>query len=51
MVTRYLGRQDKRQMYFTLTEKGKNCLEEIKKQGVDIPELLQPLFSTYDEVK
>ena len=51
MVTRHLGRQDKRQIYFTLTEKGKNCLEEIKKQGVDIPELLQPLFSTYDEVK
>lgn len=51
MVTRHLGRQDKRQMYFTLTEKGKNCLEEIKKQGVDIPELLQPLFNTYDEVK
>ena len=51
MVTRHLGRQDKRQMYFTLTEKGKNCLEEIKKQGVDIPELLRPLFNTYDEVK
>ena len=26
-------------------------MEEIKKQGVDIPELLRPLFSTYDEVK
>ena len=49
MVTRDLGKQDKRQMYFTLTDKAKACLEEIKQQGVDIPQLLQPLFDNYSE--
>ena len=49
MVARFLGKQDKRQMYFTLTGKGKGCLEEIKKQGINVPELLQPLFDSYSE--
>lgn len=50
MVTRDLGKQDKRQMYFTLTDKAKACLDEIKQQGVDIPKVLQPLFDNYTEV-
>lgn len=49
MVTRDFGKQDKRQMYFTLTDKAKACLEEIKQQGVDIPRVLQPLFDNYTE--
>ena len=43
-MARKLGEQDKRQMYFTLTRKGKNCLERIKEQGVEVPEWLAPLF-------
>lgn len=49
MVTRDLGKQDKRQMYFTLTDKAKACLEDIKQQGINVPELLQPLFDNYSE--
>ena len=44
LLARKLGEQDKRQMYFTLTRKGKNCLERIKEQGVEVPEWLAPLF-------
>lgn len=43
-LERHVGKQDKRQMNFILTEKGKTCLEQIKKQGVNIPECLLPLF-------
>ena len=44
LLARKLGEQDKRQMYFTLTRKGKACLENIKEQGVEVPEWLAPLF-------
>ncbi len=44
LLSRKLGEQDKRQMYFTLTRKGKACLERIKEQGVEVPEWLMPLF-------
>lgn len=44
LIVRSLGEQDKRQMYFTLSEKGKNCLKAIKDKGVNVPELLLPLF-------
>ncbi len=37
MLVRKLGEHDKRQMYFTLTPKGKSCLESIKERGVDMP--------------
>ena len=49
LLVRTLGEKDKRQMYFTLTDKAKACLEDIKQQGVDIPQLLQPLFDNYSE--
>ena len=44
LLERRLGEQDKRQMIFTLTDRGKACLERIKEQGVDVPECLAPLF-------
>lgn len=49
MITRSLGTKDKRQMYFTLTKKGQLCLENIKNQGIEVPESLQPLFNNYKE--
>lgn len=49
LVIRSLGEQDKRQMYFVLSEKGRNCLEDIKRKGVRVPDLLVPLFSEGEE--
>lgn len=43
-LLRHLGEKDKRQMYFTLTDEARRCLDAVKSRGVDIPEALQPLF-------
>lgn len=45
LLKRNLGEKDKRQMYFTLTAEGKKCLLEIKEKGVEVPDLLVPLFN------
>ena len=45
LLSRKLGEQDKRQMYFVLTRKGKNSLEHIKEQGMEVPEWLAPLLN------
>ena len=44
MLERTPGIKDKRQMYFVLTGKAKTCLAGIREQGVEIPEMLAPLF-------
>ena len=44
LVKRYLGAQDKRQMYFKLTPKGHDLLEKLQMNGVEIPELLKSFF-------
>lgn len=44
LLLRKFGEKDKRQIFFTLTRKGKNCLDRIKKKGIDVPEWLAPLF-------
>lgn len=41
---RHLGEKDKRQMYFTLTDEARDCLDAVKNTGVEIPDLLLPLF-------
>lgn len=46
-LKRALGKKDKRQMYFSLTGKAKECLAGIKEKGVEVPELLLPLFKDY----
>ena len=48
-VIRAVEEKDKRQMYFSLTKEAHNCLKGIREQGIDIPELLQPLFASYAE--
>lgn len=41
LVKRIVGKEDKRQMYFTLTETGRNKLEAIKCGEFSIPDLLK----------
>lgn len=44
LLLRELSAEDRRQMRFTLTDKARRCLELMKERGVEIPELLRPLF-------
>lgn len=44
LVERVLGKVDKRQMYFSLTDKGKQVLSNIKCEGIEIPEMLQDIL-------
>lgn len=44
LIVRSLGETDKRQMRFTLSDKGRGCLETLKAHEIEIPELLKPLF-------
>lgn len=44
LLVRELGEKDRRQMHFTLTQSGFACLEGIKEKGVEVPDLLVPLF-------
>lgn len=44
LVVRELGTEDKRQMYFSLTEKGSERLAAIKCEEIGIPELLEELI-------
>ncbi|TWV14393.1 MarR family transcriptional regulator [Bacteroidaceae bacterium HV4-6-C5C] len=44
LIKRVLGTKDKRQMYFSLTEKGKRNLSAIKCDKIEIPELLKNIL-------
>ena len=44
LLVRESGETDRRQMQFTLTSAGLACLAGIKEKGIDIPDLLVPLF-------
>ncbi len=41
LIRRVMGKKDKRQMFFLLTDKGKQLLESIKCEGIQIPKLLE----------
>lgn len=41
MIKRIVGKDDKRQMYFTLTEDGRKKLDAVKCGEFEIPELLK----------
>ena len=43
-VERVVGEIDKRQMYFTLSDKGKICLNQLKENEIEVPKMLKPLF-------
>lgn len=49
LVERVLGVVDKRQMYFSLTPKGKQALSQIKCNEQDIPNLLKDILKTTEE--
>lgn len=44
LIARSLGDNDKRKMYFTLTDKGMQCLTRLKECELNIPDILKPLF-------
>ncbi|WP_295939377.1 MarR family transcriptional regulator [uncultured Alistipes sp.] len=44
LVARELGSEDKRQMYFSLTGKGRQLLRSIDCEMIEAPEILQRLF-------
>lgn len=43
LIHRILGTSDKRQMYFSLTQKGKDLIANIQCQKIDIPDVLKEL--------
>lgn len=43
LIHRILGASDKRQMYFSLTQKGKDLIANIRCQKIDIPDVLKEL--------
>lgn len=46
LVERRMGRQDKRQMYLSLTKQGEECLCRIKEHDFDMSSMLKPLFDS-----
>lgn len=44
LIIRTLGNQDRRQMYFHLSQAGKQRMGELKLDKVEIPNLLKSLF-------
>lgn len=44
-IERGLGKEDKRQMYFSLTSKGRKCLKEVDGGDIEIPENLRMLLT------
>lgn len=44
LIERVMGDVDKRQMYFSLTDKGKEVLGQIKCTDLEVPELLQEIL-------
>ena len=46
LITRILGTTDKRQMYFALTEKGREKIASICCEEVEIPEFLNEIIAS-----
>lgn len=44
LVIRIMGDQDKRQMYFSLTEQGREELEKMKNSEIEVPELIKKIL-------
>ena len=40
LIVRSLGDKDKRQMYFTLSDKGKICLNQLKENEIEVSKML-----------
>lgn len=46
-IKRELGTEDKRQMYFSITAKGRDLLESIDFDAIKAPELLKQVFGEH----
>ena len=44
LIKRAIGEVDKRQMYFCLTDSGRERLQMVDRGNIQIPELLKPIF-------
>lgn len=44
LIERVMGEKDKRQMYFSLTEEGRQRLSEIKCGSIEVPEILKTVI-------
>ena len=44
LIERILGDDDKRQMYFSLTQEGERCLKELECCDVEIPDVLKKIL-------
>jgi len=44
LIERTLGKEDKRQMYFTLTSEGEKMIKKIKTSPLDIPQNLKDII-------
>ena len=44
LIERFLSKEDKRQMLFSLTEEGLKRIASIRCEELDVPELLKPFF-------
>lgn len=45
LITRLIGKEDKRQMHFTLTSEGKSRISDIKNAAFEMPDLLQQIVN------
>ena len=47
LIERTLSESDKRLMFFHLTKTGSKKVKELSLEGVEVPELLKPIFELY----
>lgn len=45
LIKRAIGEVDKRQMYFCLTDSGRERLDMVSHEEIQVPELLKPVFA------
>lgn len=43
-LERHFGSEDKRKVFFSLKQKGLDCIERVKLHNFEVPGLLRPLF-------
>ena len=48
LIVRSLGNNDKRKMYFTLSQKGLQCLTRLKENDLEIPDIFLHIFETLE---
>jgi len=46
LIRRVIGKKDKRQMYFSLTTKGREKLQSVSCSGIEVPELLRIIITS-----